>query len=248
MNLSLSLSLGASRPSGGAPTPTSQKVALAANGASIAIYDWTNPGSMTAGDGGVCVQGAGDTIASVPNYKAPGTPVLQQSSATRRPIYDNGAVGDGTDDYLFAVFAGGAAGANVTLVYILKTTDVDFMIGGTNSASCFAGTAGSGSALSPHTGTGSPVYRVGGSNLSAPTRNGLFVAWATGSAVVAGITGADYSNVAVTRLQNAYMTTGNYVTGRAMLVAILDGGHVDYAAALALAEAEASYQIAALAL
>lgn len=239
MNLGLGIGLG-----GRAGGPSGLNPALAASSATLAVYNWTSPSTMTAGDAGPVVQGDGDTIALVPNVKTPGTLDLGQVTAAFRPVYDNGPVFNGTDDFLSTAFASNAGPANATLVYALRTNDTQFMLGGTNDTSFFTGTAESGSGSSAHlTLTGN--YFVGGSSLGT-TRGDLFTGWGTNSPVVARIANVNFQNAAITSIQNSWGTSGFYFNGKCCLVAILNAGDGNYATALALAEAEASRIIAAL--
>ena len=57
---------------------------LAASSAALAAYNWTSPGTMTAGAGGPVSNGS--TIALVPNVKTPGTLDLGQTTAAARPV------------------------------------------------------------------------------------------------------------------------------------------------------------------
>ena len=198
---------------------------------------------MTAGDGGAVVQGDSDTIALVPNYKNPGTLDLAQGTADKRPVYNNGAVHDGTDDFMAVAFTANTGPANATLVYAVKTSDTAFMLGGTNSLSFFSGVAEDGSGGSPHNGVGTPSYRAGGIDVPVNTRDVLHLGWSTGSAVVAVILGADFEDAAITDIRNAYGSNTTYAgSGIYDLVAILDGDDPDHADVLALVEALAAQQ------
>lgn len=244
MKLGLSLGIAQQQASGGAsPTPLE---GLIASSATLAVYDWTDTASMTAGDGGAVVQGAGDTIATVPNAKTPGTMNLIGTGAAR-PIYNNGAVHDGTDDFLALSFTADTGPANATLIYVVKTSDNSFMLGGTNSTSFFAGGVTDGSALAAQSGM-TPTYEANGAALVSPTRDGLHTAWATGAAVTATIIGADYEDAAISQIRNAWAGAGFFISGNCMLIAVLNGSDGDYANALALAEAEAARVITALGL
>ena len=112
-----------------------------------------------------------------------------------------------------------------------------------------AGVAEDGSGGSPHNGVGTPSYRAGGIDVPVTTRDVLHRGWATGSAVVAVILGADFEDAAITDIRNAYGSNTTYAgSGTFCLVAILDGSDPDHANALALAETLASEQITALGL
>jgi hypothetical protein len=222
---------------------------LKASPAVRAVYEWDRPSTMTAGDSGPVVQGDGDTIAVVPNAKTPGTNDAVQATATARPIYNNGAVFDGTDDFLRIPFAAGTAPGSTTIVCVLKTSDTVFMLAGTNSASHFAGAAESGLTSSPHLGSqGSPTYRVGGTLVSPVQRGALRTAAATGNAVVVRISAANFSSASVTDIRNAYATGGFFLSGVWMPIAIIDGSNADAANAITNAEAEAARIITALGL
>mgnify|MGYP000474671103 CR=1 FL=1 len=206
---------------------------------------------MTAGDAGAVVQGDSDTIALVPNYANPGTLDLAQASGTAQPIYNNGAVFDGTNDFLAAAFTANTGPANATLVYIVKSSDTAFMLGGSNSTTYYSGIAESGSGSSASSNMGTPSYRVDGQDVPSEfsARSFLYLGWGTGSAVVAAIVGADYENAAITDIRNYWGSNNTYAgNGTFCLVAILDGSDPDHANALALAETLASEQITALGL
>ncbi len=224
--------------------------ALVASSATVAVYDWTNTASMTAGDGGAVLQGAGDTIAIVPNAKAPGTRNLAQATVPAQPVYNNGAVFDGADDFMAAAFTANTGPANATLVYVVKTTDNDFMLGGTNNTSFFAGGATSGSGAAPHSGTGmtGTTYFANGAAVTPVTRGGLNAAWAKGTPVIARLAGTNFKNASISDIRNRWGNSGFNFNGRCMLVAILNGGDADYANALAAAEQEAARVITALGL
>lgn len=244
MKLGLGLSLNGFRGGGAA---ASNLDTLKASSATLAVYDWLTPSTMTAGDAGAVVQGDSDTIANVPNAKTPGTMDLAQAAGARQPIYNNGAIHDGTNDYLAAAFTANTGPANGTLVYVIKSSDTQFMVGGTNSTTYFAGAADSGSGSSAHSSVGTPTYSTGGTGIGS-TRGALFTSWGTGSAVVARVEGADYQNASITDIRSSWGTSGFFGNGNFMLVAILDGSDGEYSNALAAAEAFASEIITGLGL
>lgn len=237
MNIGINIGIGSRRTSS-----ASFLSQLAANSATLAVYDWTSPQTMTAGAGGPVSNGS--TVSVVPNLKTPGTLDMSQASGGFRPTWTDGPVFDGTDDFLPVLFAANAGPANATLVYALRTSDTQFMLGGTNSASFFSGAAESGNGVAAQSGI-APTYHANGTPLGT-TRAALFTGWGTNSPVVARITGADFQDPAITYISNSYFNSGFFFTGKCCLIAILDGSDPNHAAALALAEAEASRIITAL--
>ncbi|GAB4478160.1 MAG: hypothetical protein OHK0018_09130 [Erythrobacter tepidarius] len=223
---------------------------LSASSATWAVYDWTNTAAMTAGDGGAVVPGAGDTIAVVPNAKNPGTRNRVQAASVSQPVYNAGALYDGSADFMQTTFAANTGPSNATLVYVVKTTDNEFMLAGCNSTSFFAGAAVSGSGSAPHSGTGftSATYWANETQITTVTRDGLHSAWATGAAVTAEVRGVNYQNASITDIRDRYGNSGFNMNGRLMLIAVLDGSDPDFANALALARQEAARVIVALGL
>lgn len=222
-------------------------VQLIGNSATLAVYDWTSPETMTAGGGGPVTTGS--PIATVPNLKSPGTLDLGQSTAGRRPTYTNGATFDGTDDELIVPFSAGAGPANATLVYALRTADPQFDLGGATGSiaySFWSALVESGSASTPYNAAGTPTYAVNGAAITTVTRNGLFAAWATNAPVIARVENVDFQDAGITGIRNSYAGNSYFLNGRACLIAILNAGDPNYAAALALAEQEAARVITAL--
>jgi hypothetical protein len=223
---------------------------LAASTATWAVYDWTDTAAMTAGDGGAVVPGAADLIATVPNAKNPGTRNRVQASSVSRPTDNAGALYDGTNDFMQTTFTANTGPSNATLVYVVKTTDNQFVLAGANSTSFFAGWAedGSGSASSSGTGFTAATYWVNGVQITPFSRDGLHTAWATGAALTAEVAGVNYRNAAITDIRDRWGNSGANINGRMMLVAVLDGSDPDYVNALALARQEAARVITALGL
>ena len=247
MNLGISLSIG-SQPSTGFGGTLIER--LVESTATLAVYDWTDIAAMTAGDGGTVAEGGVDTIATVPNAKTPGTLNRVQTVLAGQPTYNAGAVYDGANDFMQTTFTANTGPSNVTLVYVLKTTDTEFCLGGTNSASFGAGLAQDGVGTAPHLGTGftSTTYYADGSLIGTVTRDGLHTAWATGAAVKARLVGMNYQNASITDIRDRFANSGFEQTGTMMLVAIIDGGDPDYANAVTLAEQEAARLITVLGL
>lgn len=249
IGLSLSLGLGIARAGSGGGSVSA--AGFAAFDAVIANWDWTAPGNMTAGDGGAVVQGDSDTIALVPNVKTPGTYDIEQTVVGSRPIYDNGAVLDGTDDYL-RIPADSAFPASTTMVFLAKTSDTAANRLVLDSASSFgdrlrmfdgdaAGACVSGSAWIVAT-----AISHNGVNVAADNRDALHTALATGiagpfilpAAAISAWTGIDVGG-------NGSNTTDS-LSGYLMPVGLMDTAQADYADALAYALDEVSRQQTAL--
>jgi hypothetical protein len=221
--------------------------ALVSSSATLAVYDWTTPSTMTAGAGGPVSNGS--TIALVPNVKSPGTLDLGQTVAGDRPTYTNGAIHDGVSDFLRVPFTANTGPANATLVYVVKTSDTQFMLGGTDDAGQFYAAAEDGNA-STASWAGSAAYYANSSLISAglATRNEVRDAWATGSAVVARVQAAAFQSPTISDIRNSYSGAGFFINGNCMLIAILNASDGNYSTAIALAEAEAARVISALGL
>ncbi|MFN3864116.1 MAG: hypothetical protein ACK4RT_07530 [Erythrobacter sp.] len=214
---------------------------IAATSACLAVYDWTDTAAMTAGDGGAVVQGAGDKVAVVPNAKTPGTLNRIQAVGASQPTYNNGPIYDGAGDYMQSTFAANTGPSNAVLVYLIKTSDNQFCLGGSNSGSFYAGMAEDGLSSAPHGGTGftGATYWANGTQITTVTRDGLHTAWATGAPVVAEVHGLNYQNASITDIRDRWAASTYYVNGLAALIAILDGNAAEFASALALVRQEA---------
>jgi len=247
IGLGLGLELG-SQSGGGAVSPVD---ALAARAATVAVYNWPNPATMTAGDGGAVVQGDSDTIATVPNAKTPGSWDQSQTTAAYRPIYDNGAVFDGTNDNMFITLPG-TRPASATLVMIVKSTDnVDAMLIGTTSLSHYVARAVDASVAASNAGMGTLTFRKNGVGVTAGTRDQVADLFLNGVASVMTVQAVNLTNMAYSDIrigQSGAVPPASNGAGRFLLVAVLDAAQADHATALADAEALASAQIAGLGL
>ncbi len=245
IGLSLGLALGTQ---GGVSSPIET---LAARAATVAVYDWPRPGTMTAGDGGIVVQGDSDTIATVPNYKTPGTWDQAQGTASFRPIYDNGAVIDGSNDTL-AIALPVTRPANATLIMIVKSADkVDSVIIGTSNTANYIARATDASGSASNAGMGTLTFRKNGAGVTVSTRDQMADQFLDGAANVLTAQGVNLSNVAFNTIyigQTGATAAASNASGRLLFMAVLDAAQADYATALAEAEALAAAQIVELGL
>lgn len=234
MSLSLSCDLSlSSRSSGGA----SEVNPMTEFTATLGFWDYTDPASMTAGDGGAVVQGDGDTVALLPDQM--GTFDIEQTDPALRPTYNNGVFHSGAANERLQMPLSATKPGNAVLVFIQKGTrgNTDLYVNFADSARVRA-QVGSATAVSPPTSV---------NGVSQATRNDLANAIKTGVAnviLIDGVNMSAWSGLNLGGITGAYLTAGHY-----MLVAMLDKGAADYADALSYATGtEAPRQITALGL
>lgn len=196
------------------------------------------------------MQGSGHFIETVDNGTGNSSFNQFQSVQSRQPVFDQGALYNETFKNLRIAFGASNGPTNATLVFVVKTTDSPFLLMGTNHGGWYAG-AGENGVISPPHGNLAPTYHVDGAALATPNRNVVHDAIATGAAKVVRISGLNLRSTSVAELLISSYNTGSFglnLTGRSMLVAILDGGDGDYASALADAEIYANEVISGLSL
>lgn len=232
MSLSLSCGLSlSSRSSGGA----SEVNPMTEFTATLGFWDYTDPASMTAGDGGAVVQGDGDTVALVPDQM--GTFDIEQTDPALRPTYNNGVFHSSSLQDRMQMPLSATKPGNAVLVFIQKgpRTNFDLIVNYADSSRVRA-QAGSATAVTPPTSV---------NGVTKATRDDLATAISTGTVnviVIDGLNMSTWSGANLGGIVSGYRTDSYH-----MLVAMLDKDAADYADALAYATGtEAPRQITAL--